>query len=87
MQREEKPEPTRMILSGHDSVLRSSCGPADFLAACEQLGLLQCNSHTRRYPWFREELDAVSPERPSPALAADGCRMDWLVLRSLKYFM
>ena len=42
MQREEKHEPMRMILCGHDSVFRSSCGPADFLAACEQLGLLQC---------------------------------------------
>jgi hypothetical protein len=49
MQREEKPEPMRMILSGHDSVLRSSCGPADFLAACEQFKLLQCreNSYQR----------------------------------------
>jgi hypothetical protein len=36
MQREEKPEPMRMILSGHDSVFRCSSGPADFLAACEQ---------------------------------------------------
>ena len=29
MQREEKPKPMRMILSGHDSVFSSSCGPAD----------------------------------------------------------
>jgi hypothetical protein len=37
MQKEEKPEPMRMILCGHDSVFRSYCGPADFLAAREQL--------------------------------------------------
>jgi hypothetical protein len=27
-----------MILSGHDSVVRPSFGPADFLAVCEQFG-------------------------------------------------
>jgi hypothetical protein len=42
MQGEEKPEPMRMILSSHDSVFGSYCGPADFLAACEQLWLLRC---------------------------------------------
>src|ERR1019366_7367461 len=30
MQRKEKPEPMRKILSGHDSVVKSSCGPADY---------------------------------------------------------
>jgi len=31
-QREEKPEPRRMMLSGHDSVFRSSCGPTESIA-------------------------------------------------------
>jgi hypothetical protein len=35
---EDQPmEVTSMILSGHDSVFKSSLGPAGFLAACEEL--------------------------------------------------